>query len=581
MIYMSNTAFQAPEGSSELERQLKRTVRELEKLKAQNDEFRALALDIRKLTKGREKPGDNDDVEGKGNGEEKQRVIDELQNKVDHMNDLLKEASYKGSEGEGQLSVSGGEPTMNHEVERRRVENTAMEFWFYLRNKLQKLKDKTGGKSDVGVEIDTIIQDSTAYQKTLYKDFWKLRTVDGLEKWRQKEADSLGKLVQARFHFLQNPSDCSTAKKIVCNLSKGCGYGCQLHHLVYCMMVGYALDRTLILESKGWRYAAAGWESVFRPLSDTCMERSGRESVHWGAPDRIKDVQVVEMPIIDSLHPRPDYLPLSIPKDISERLIRVNGDPSSWWIGQFVQYLTRPQPHLQKDLDRAQKKLGFSNPCVGVHVRRTDKLAAEAAYHSVDEYMRYVAEYFDKLEMIQEVPERKVFLASDDPSVLPEAKKNYPDYTFISDPSVTLSAGLNKRYTDESLRGVILDIHFLSLCDYLVCTFSSQVCRVAYEKMQTMHGDPSANFKSLDDIYYFGGQNGHYVEVVEEHVKRNSKEIDMEPGDLIGIAGNHWDGNSKGMNRRTGKTGLFPSYKTQNKLTIVDLPEYPEAKVDR
>ena len=71
------------------------------------------------------------------------------------------------------------------------------------------------------------------------------------------------------------------------------------------------------------------------------------------------------MPIIDSLHPRPLYLPLSVPKDLSERLIRVNGDPSSWWIGQFVQYLTRPQPHLQHDLDSAKAKLGFSNPCVG------------------------------------------------------------------------------------------------------------------------------------------------------------------------------------------------------------------------
>ena len=60
-----------------------------------------------------------------------------------------------------------------------------------------------------------------------------------------------------------------------------------------------------------------------------------------------------------------------------------------------------------------------------IHVRRTDKLAAEAAFHGIDEYMKYVAEYFDKLEMRQEVPVRKVFLASDDPTVLPEAKKKW------------------------------------------------------------------------------------------------------------------------------------------------------------
>jgi len=51
----------------------------------------------------------------------------------------------------------------------------------------------------------------------------------------------------------------------------------------------------------------------------------------------------------------------------------------------------------------------------------------------------------------------------------------YPDYTFYGDTAVAQSAQLNSRYGTESLKGVLLDIHFLSLCDYLVCTFSSQV----------------------------------------------------------------------------------------------------------
>ena len=51
----------------------------------------------------------------------------------------------------------------------------------------------------------------------------------------------------------------------------------------------------------------------------------------------------------------------------------------------------------------------------------------------------------------------------------------YPNYEFIGDTSIAESAGMASRYSYESLRGVILDIHFLSLTDYLVCTFSSQV----------------------------------------------------------------------------------------------------------
>lgn len=81
--------------------------------------------------------------------------------------------------------------------------------------------------------------------------------------------------------YLQNPKDCSKAKKLVCNINKGCGYGCQLHHVVYCFMIAYGTQRTLILESQNWRYATGGWETVFRPVSETCTDRSGATTGHW------------------------------------------------------------------------------------------------------------------------------------------------------------------------------------------------------------------------------------------------------------------------------------------------------------
>ena len=62
-------------------------------------------------------------------------------------------------------------------------------------------------------------------------------------------------------------------------------------------------------------------------------------------------------------------------------------------------------------------------PVFRVHVRRTDKVGTEAAYHGIDEYMKYVDEYFDLLETKQSVEKRKIFLASDDPSVATEARQ--------------------------------------------------------------------------------------------------------------------------------------------------------------
>lgn len=76
----------------------------------------------------------------------------------------------------------------------------------------------------------------------------------------------------------------------MCNLNKGCGYGCQVHHVAYCMIVAYATQRTLILESKGWRYARGGWETVFQPLSEVCTTRSGEETIRWQGESLIQQL---------------------------------------------------------------------------------------------------------------------------------------------------------------------------------------------------------------------------------------------------------------------------------------------------
>ena len=55
-----------------------------------------------------------------------------------------------------------------------------------------------------------------------------------------------------------------------------------------------------------------------------------------------------------------------------------------------------------------------------VHVRRTDKVGSEAAFHSIDEYMSHVADFFKQLEMSQVVDKRRIYLASDDPGVFHE-----------------------------------------------------------------------------------------------------------------------------------------------------------------
>lgn len=83
--------------------------------------------------------------------------------------------------------------------------------------------------------------------------------------------------------------------------------------------------------------------------------------------------------------------------------------------------------------------------------------------------------------------------------------------------------------------------------------FLIKVCRLAYELLQTKHVDSSERFVSLDDIYYYGGGIGLDQEAIISHKPKNGNELELQAGDKIGVAGNHWNGMSKGTNHRTNK----------------------------
>ena len=163
-----------------------------------------------------------------------------------------------------------------------------------------------------------------------------------------------------------------------------------------------------------------------------------------------------------------------------------------WWVGQILKYLLRPQPKTAAAIQETMTRMGFKRPIVGyvietkekvkfyfffcrVHVRRTDKVGTEAAYHGIEEYMAAVEDYYKQLELKETIDKRRIYLATDDPKVILDAKNKYPQYEVIGDPSISKTAGISTRYSDSSLFGIINDIHMLSMSDYVVCTFSSQV----------------------------------------------------------------------------------------------------------
>jgi hypothetical protein len=114
---------------------------------------------------------------------------------------------------------------------------------------------------------------------SISNDLQDLFEKDGFHKMRTKELIDLTKLVQKRLHFIQNPSNCTTGRKLICHHRNECGLGCDMHNFVNCFALAYALERELVIWPDQWIYHKKGYQDIFLPLS-YC--RSG-EKIVWQA----------------------------------------------------------------------------------------------------------------------------------------------------------------------------------------------------------------------------------------------------------------------------------------------------------
>ena len=101
--------------------------------------------------------------------------------------------------------------------------------------------------------------------------------------------------------------------------------------------------------------------------------------------------------------------------------------------------------------------------------------------------------------------------------------------------------------------------------------------------MQKYHIDASQKYYSLDDVYYFGGQQAHDVVAIQDNKLENDDsavqhrggdELKFQIGDRLGIAGNEKNGFSVGTRRALQKKGVYPSYKVEEHVIIAEFPHY-------
>lgn len=488
-------------------------------------------------------------------------------------------------------------PSVNYEANRRILRSSLDAFWYSIKTKLDAvIENKATDLQSISKKL--IISGSKGHN-TLLATLDRITEADGFQKWREKEYRGLSLLVQKRLSSLQNPKSCSSTQKLICNLSIDCGFGCQLHHVVYCLIVAYGTNRMLLLDTENWNYGKGAFQKMFEPLSKTCnlpkkysfqkisnrfprkkdgffQRQKGIESnINWWPGE--KNDEFVRLPRMRDMKEKPEFLPPSIPKDIFKRILRLHGDPIVWLIGQFLKYILRPTKSTKKYLKSAKQSSSEYGHQVGIHIRRTDKLEKEANFYSVEQYMESVEEYFQYYDIRygNHSNLKQIYIASDDPEVFLECRKNYPQYKFLGDVSRARSAATSSRYNNNSLQKLFLDVYMLSLSDFIVCTFSSNLCRIAYEiQQQRSSGDNHWRFKSLDDMWQFNIKWDtvveHYQEVILPHFSNRPGEMSLKVGDILNIESNLWDGYGKGKSVNNRKSGLYPLYKTKEKLKAVD-----------
>ena len=178
---------------------------------------------------------------------------------------------------------------------------------------------------------------------------------------------------------------------------------------------------------------------------------------------------------------------------------------------------------------------------VGIHVRRTDKIS-EGKYHSLDEYMTYAEDFYNKIDLknerngIKTKTNRTIYLATDEinvweKEVVPWVAKGYQ---FIGNTSHTISAAIRfYRNSNESINALMIDLFMLSECDLIVCTLSSTFGRVAVNLQHSR--DLTLKYESVDTAFFTVGQLYHKLRAILNNQPQAKNELKFKHGDIIAI----------------------------------------------
>jgi len=196
----------------------------------------------------------------------------------------------------------------------------------------------------------------------------------------------LAEKIQARIRQLQNPSVCNPRKLLLYDARvKKCSFGCSIHQLSLFFHLAYVTDRTLVVQNSDYLH-------FFRPYSNyKCDEWVRSNFTH--ADTKRNGIIDIRSPEIFMMF-----------NNLAVKLIQVSGrslqvknkNPEAFVLGQFTTYLMRYNDTLESEARSQRLTKEIRSDCVGVHVRRSDKIK-EGSYHQLSEYMAKVKAHLSHL----------------------------------------------------------------------------------------------------------------------------------------------------------------------------------------
>ncbi|XP_052774805.1 alpha-(1,6)-fucosyltransferase-like [Mya arenaria] len=462
--------------------------------------------------------------------------------------------------------------SLTHDVRRElvlRYEKTFYnDFPDFIRRRFEMLRMNATNTSIAKHKLKKAVEEIMTNLRTFKHEYLKLQISRSKANiWKRTKSLELQKNMWSFLKETQDLATCNSTKTLTCLHVYGTGFGSFVHRNVFCLAAAIFSRRTMVINERSLKYFE-NHTHVYFPLKNLsnvhCLKRKSRRifsDSDFAKHESLEDVSLraVETSIVD---------PLEIPAPFVNQIGIFHSYPPAFWIGLLSNMLFE-EDIFEKQLLKYMNILKFTSPIVGVHIRRTDKIQQhEARFHTLSEYIFHVANWYDAYEAVHGFTQRTVFLASDSPDVFEEAVKEYPNYTFIFNNQTlpTADSEDHKSMEELPLHGIVFDIQLLSRCEFIVCTMSSNVCRLAYELMQLHHGDASEKVVSLDIDYYFFKHLPRMYTAIIAHSFPFKGEITFEEGDVILVKSGDWrtkqtPGFLFGKNRRTGDEGLVPRFK--------------------